>query len=326
MAFLIRFNRFLGKYYPYLTVGCVLIGLAFSGTLSVLSRITVPLFTFITFANTLGGGYRDLWQVVRHPRPVITVLLLLHAAMPLAAMGLGNLLFPQAPLFTIGLILEYSIPTAVASLMWAGMSGGNTTLALSVLLLDTVLSPVVVPLSLRVLAGSVVEMDAAGMMGDMLIMVGIPALLAMALYDGTRGRVAKTVKPALEPFAKLSLLTVIMANATSCAPFLKDLNRTLLLVILAAIALCFFGYLLGFYAGVLQKEPFPAAMSMAINTGMRNISAGAVLAAQYFPPDVLFPVAFSPLFLQVSAATVVHMLQRTRQGRAWRATQHSPTS
>ena len=326
MDFLIRSNRFLGKYYPFFTVGCVLLGLLFSGTLSHLNRITVPLFAFITFANSLGGGYRDLFQVVRHPTPVITVFLLLHAVMPVIAMGLGTLLFPDSPLFTIGMILEYSIPTEVASLMWAGMASGSVSLTLSILLLDTILSPVVVPLTLRVLVGSVVKMDVGGMMGDMLIMVGIPALVAMALYDKTRGRVAKTVKPALDPFAKLGLLLVIVANATNCVPFLKQIDGTLLLVIAATIGLCFFGYFLGFYVGLLQKKPFPVAMSMAINTGMRNTSVGGVLAAQYFPPEVIFPVAFTPLFLQISVATVTRILLRTRQGRAWQAAQQAESA
>ena len=165
----------------------------------------------------------------------------------------------------------------------------------------------------------------ASMMGDMLIMVGIPALVAMALYDKTRGRVAKTVKPALDPFAKLGLLLVIVANATNCVPFLKQIDGTLLLVIAATIGLCFFGYFLGFYVGLLQKKPFPVAMSMAINTGMRNTSVGGVLAAQYFPPEVIFPVAFTPLFLQISVATVTRILLRTRQGRAWQAAQQAET-
>ena len=261
---------------------------------------------------------------MRHPRPVITVFLLLHVVMPLIALGAGNLLFPDAPLFTMGLILEYSIPTAVASLMWASMSGGSTTLTLSILLLDTILSPVVVPLTLRVLVGSVVKMDAAGMMGDMLIMVGIPAILAMALYDGTHSRVAKTVKPVLDPFAKLGLLVVIVANATNCAPFLRQLNGTLALVILATVVLCLFGYFLGFWVGVIQKEPFSTAMSMAVNTGMRNTSVGGVLAAQYFPPEVIFPVAFTPLFLQISVATVTRILLRTSRGRAFQQESASP--
>jgi predicted Na+-dependent transporter len=41
---------------------------------------------------------------------------------------------------------------------------------------------------------------------------------------------------------------------------------------------------------------------------MRNISAGAVLAAEYFPPEVLFPVAFSPLFLQLTTSVVAKLL------------------
>lgn len=321
MSRLTRLNQLLGRYYPYFTVGCVLLGVLSPGLLSGLNQITVPLFAFITFSNSLGGGYGDLFRVARHPRPVLTVLFLLHIVMPLIAMGLGSFLFPNAPLFTLGLILEYAIPTAVASLMWTGMSGGSISLCLSVLLLDTILSPLVVPLTLRLLAGSVVEMDGAGMMGNLMLMVGIPALLAMALHDGTHGRIAKTVKPALDPFAKISLLVVIVANATSCAPFLQDMNGTLFLVMLATVTLCLLGYFLGFYAALAQKEPYPIAITMALTAGMRNISAGAVLAAQYFPPEVIFPVAFTPLFLQVSAATVTRILSKTKQGRAW-AAQH----
>lgn len=325
MNMLIRLNQFLGRYYPFFTVGCVGLGLLFSDTLSVLTRISVPLFAFITFSNSLGGGFRDLFRVVRHPRSVLTVLILLHIVMPLVAMGAGTLLFPDAPLFTLGLILEYAIPTAVASLMWTGMSGGSISLCLSVLLLDTVLSPLVVPLTLRLLAGSVVEMDATGMVGNLMIMVGLPALLAMALHDGTQRRVAKTVKPVLDPFAKLGLLLIIIANATGCAPFLREMNRTLLLVMLATVLLCLFGYFLGFYVSLAQKESFSTAITMALTTGMRNISAGAVLAAQYFPAEVMFPVAFTPLFLQVSAATVTRILLHTRQGRAWQTRQESNT-
>ena len=95
----------------------------------------------ITFVNTLGGGYRDLFRAVRRPGPVLSVFLLLHVLMPVIAMVLGNLLFPDHPLFSMGLVLEFSIPTAVATLMWAGMTGGNVSLTLSILLLDTVLAP-----------------------------------------------------------------------------------------------------------------------------------------------------------------------------------------
>ena len=41
---------------------------------------------------------------------------------------------------------------------------------------------------------------------------------------------------------------------------------------------------------------------MAFGSGLRNISAGAVIAAQYFPGEVLFPVMIATLFQQMLAA------------------------
>lgn len=324
MQTLQRIDRFMGRFFPLFVLSFVILGLLFPAVFSRLNSISVPLFAFITFANSLGGGFRDLARAVSHPLPVLTVLFLLHVVMPLAALGLGTLLFPEAPLFTIGLVLEYAIPTAVASLMWVGVAGGNIPLCLSILLLDTLLSPFVIPLTMRLLAGSVVQMDAWGMMRDLLLMVALPALAAMTIYQLTRGRCASTWKPRLSPFAKAGLLLVIMGNATGCAPFLRNLNGTLVLVILTVFALCLLGFFLGYWAARLLGLPYDTVLTLSISSGARNISAGSVLASQYFPPDVLFPVAFTPLFLQLTMSLVVKVLLVTKPGRAWRAQKEPP--
>ena len=64
---------------------------------------------------------------------------------------------------------------------------------------------------------------------------------------------------------------------------------------------------------------FPTLVTMSLNSGIRNIAAGSVLAIAYFPSDVLFPVAFSPLFLQATTAVIVKVLHATAPGRAWAA-------
>ena len=79
---------------------------------------------------------------------------------------------------------------------------------------------------------------------------------------------------------------------------------------------CLLGFFLGYWAGRLLKLDFPTVQTVALNAGMRNISAGAVLAEAYFPGDVLFPVAFSPVFLQATTALIVKALRATRPGRA----------
>ena len=302
MQTLYRVNAFISRHLPWFVLGCVAIGLTFADTLSQLSHITVFLFAFMTFTNSLGGDFRDLAKVARHPLPVGVMLLLLHVVMPLLTMLVGNVLFPGAPLFALGLLLEFSIPTAITSLMWVGIGGGDMPLCLAVVLLDTLLSPFIVPLSLRLFSGSVVEMDAASMMVDLLFMVAIPAVIAMSLHQKTHGRVKTTLKPRLEPFSKLALLLLITINATGCASFLRDIDRTLILVIVSLISLCLFAFFLGYWAGRALHLPFPSVLSTSMVSGSRNISAGAVLAAQYFPAEVMFPVVAGTLFQQILAA------------------------
>ncbi len=317
MSPLEKLDAFLGKHMAVLIVAFVLVGITFPDIFSPINDYTMALFAFMTFANSLGGGFREMADVARRPLPVVVIFAILHVIMPLLALAAGELLFPEAPLFTTGLVLEYAIPTGVASLLWVSIGRGNTSMCLSVVLLDTLLAPFVIPLTLRVLLGSVVEMDTASMVGNLMIMVAIPALLAMTLFQMTRGRVAATVKPRLAPFAKLTMLVLVLANATGCAPFLRDITPTLVKLICAVFALCLLGFFLGYQAARLLKADFPTAVTMSLNSGIRNIAAGSVLAIAYFPGDVLFPVAFSPLFLQATTAVIVKILHATKTGKAF---------
>ena len=317
MSPLEKLDAFLGKHMAVLIVAFVLVGITFPDIFSPINDYTMALFAFMTFANSLGGGFREMADVARRPLPVVVIFAILHVVMPLLALAAGKLLFPEAPLFTTGLVLEYAIPTGVASLLWVSIGRGNTSMCLSVVLLDTLLAPFVIPLTLRVLLGSVVEMDTASMVGNLMIMVAIPALLAMTLYQLTRGRAAVTWKPRLAPFAKLTMLVLVLANATGCAPFLRDITPTLVKLICAVFALCLLGFFLGYRAARLMKADFPTAVTMSLNSGIRNIAAGSVLAIAYFPGDVLFPVAFSPLFLQATTAVIVKILHATKTGKAF---------
>lgn len=319
MRVLNRANAFMGRHIAVITLCCVALGVLFPGEFSCLNRITIWLFAFMTFANSLGGGFYEMGEVILHPLPVLVTLLLLHVVMPLIALATGNLLFPSSPLFTTGMMLELTIPTAIASLMWVGIANGNTSLCLAIVLLDTLLSPFVIPLTLKLLVGSVVKIDTLGMIQNLVIMVAIPALAAMTLFQATHGHVSKTLKPRLAPFAKITLFLIIIANATGCAPFLRNITKTLVLVMLSTFFLSVFGYFLSYQAGRFLKLDFPTTETITLTGGMRNISAGAVLAARYFPGDVLFPVAFSPLFQQITTAVVVRILHHTKAGKKWKA-------
>lgn len=307
--------RFVDAHLPWFVLLMVALGLTFSSVFSALMGFLSFFMAIMTFSSTLGSGFRDLAGAFRRPVPVAATLLILHLLMPVVTLFLGKALFPEAPLFTTGLVLEYTIPTAVTSLMWVGICNADMPLAISIVLLDTLLSPIVIPVTLKALLGSVVELDSLGMLQDLVWMVAIPSVAAMALYQ-VRPETARALKPKLSPLSRLVMFLLIAANAGGCAPFLEELDITLVKVMAAVFLLCLLGFFFGYWAAKLLKLEYPARFTICFCAGMRNISAGAVLASQYFPPEVLFPVAFSPVFWQIIASVVAKLLQSTPSAKA----------
>lgn len=80
------------------------------------------------------------------------------------------------------------------------------------------------------------------------------------------------------------------------------MNRELLEIIFAILILAAFGYALSWIVAALFKQSRKITASMMFGVGMRNISAGAVIASTYFPAEVVFPVITATLFQQVLAA------------------------
>lgn len=309
MQYLSRFNVFIEKWMPLVTPSCLFIGVIFAAWLGRFAPLVPWLFAFLTFAGSLSSGFRDMKKIAMHPISLIVVLLILHIVVPVTAFLVGSLIFDD-PLLVTGIILEFIVPTGIVSLVWVNIYHGNSALTLSIILIDTLVAPFLVPFSLHVLMGSAVEISVAGMMKDLVLMIAVPALLAMALNHATRGRVKHTLSPKLAPFSKIGLILVVIINSTKVAPFFSQMTPALLLVTLVIFLLAVSGFFWGFLASKIFKEDNDGRVSMIFNSGMRNISAGAVIAGQYFPPEVMFPVMIGTLFQQILAAMAGFCLDR----------------
>lgn len=175
------------------------------------------------------------------------------------------------------------------------------------------LSPVILPLTLRLLCGSVVELDTLGMIRDLFVMIVVPAALAMVLCRLLGQSICAKAKQRLSPFSKLALLVIICANVTRCAPFLHELNRELVLLLCITLAMRLIGLGLGFLLSTLFRFPYPVELTVTVNSSMRNNAAAATLAAQYFPSEVVFSPSVSPLFSQLTSSLAVRALQKRQQ-------------
>ena len=248
-------NTWMTPKMPLLILGALALGLLFPDQIGLLCPAVSALMMFQTFANSLGSSVQDLGRVLSHPKPVLITMLSLHLLMPLAALGIGSMCFPDQPLYTLSLVLMEGSPAAVSSLMWIVIGGGSVELCLSIILLDTMLSPVILPLTLRLLCGSVVELDTLGMIRDLFVMIVVPAALAMVLCRLLGQSICAKAKQRLSPFSKLALLVIICANVTRCAPFLHELNRELVLLLCITLAMRLIGLGLGFLLSTLFRFP-----------------------------------------------------------------------
>ena len=72
------------------------------------------------------------------------------------------------------------MPSAVIALMWVTIYNGSSALSLSLVIVDTVLAPFLIPLTLRVIVGSRVQINTSSMIEELLFMIALPAVAAMS--------------------------------------------------------------------------------------------------------------------------------------------------
>src|SRR5699024_7676971 len=118
----------------------------------------------------------------------------------------------------------------------------------------------------------------------------------MILHEISKGKVHEKWSPKLAPFSKLALAIVIMINSSEVAEYLINIDSYLLKVAVTMFFVAASGYMIAWFIATRLKQSQENIISLTFSSGMRNISAGAVIAVQYFPGPVAVPVVVGMLF------------------------------
>lgn len=313
LAGLSRVNRALERIMPLITPTAILIGVLLDSRLHSFEHWVPWIFAVMTLIGSLKTSFGDLLRVLAHPSKLIVLMVILHVVMPLIGWGAGSLFFPDDPYLITGYVLLFAIPTGVVSVVWVTIYSGNLALTLALILIDTLLSPLLVPATLHVLMGASVPIETWSMMKGLLLMVVLPSLVGMLLNQWTRGRVNRTWGPPLAPLVKVGLFIVVAINGSTIANDLKHADARLAAVILVTLVTVVLGYLIGWGISAWRRWSLEDSIAVQFNSGMRNLSAGAVLAIQYFPAAVSLPVISGMLFQQLLAATFGYRIGRSKR-------------
>lgn len=305
-----RLGAFIGKHMAYFVPLCVVAGVLLPGVFGPLKAIVPLIFAVMTFQGALNNTFEQLLAVFRHPLRLLVILAVAEVLMPCLAYLLGSLLFGDNVNLLTGVVLEYSVPIAVISFMWVGIYDGDGPLCLASILVSTVISPVSIPVTLSVLLGASIHIDAMSMVGDMVAMIALPALAGMLVNELTRGWGHERLSPVLSPASRLITIVLITANSTSMSEYVLNMTWERLEVALFILVFATSGFFWGLLAARILHGSQPLLATMSFTCGMRNISSGAVIAAQYFPGETVFPVMCGTLFQQILAATFGHIIER----------------
>lgn len=305
-----RLGAFIGKHMAYFVPLCVVAGVLLPGVFGPLKAIVPLIFAVMTFQGALNNTFKQLLAVFRHPLRLLVILAVAEVLMPCLAYLLGSLLFGDNVNLLTGVVLEYSVPIAVLSFMWVGIYDGDGPLCLASILVSTVISPVSIPVTLSVLLGASIHIDAMSMVGDMVVMIALPALAGMLVNELTRGWGHERLSPVLSPASRLITIVLITANSTSMSEYVLNMTWQRLEVALFILVFATSGFFWGLLAARILHGSQPLLVTMSFTCGLRNISSGAVIAAQYFPGETVFPVMCGTLFQQILAATFGHIIER----------------
>jgi predicted Na+-dependent transporter len=116
--------------------------------------------------------------------------------MPFWAYFLSTIIFHNH-LLTIGFVISVAIPTGVTSLIWINMCKGNFPLGLSIILIDTLLAPFILPALLYIFVGETIAINTASIVFDLLWMIVLPSVIGILVNECKKGNIQEFSKIAV---------------------------------------------------------------------------------------------------------------------------------
>jgi len=305
--FLHALNNLLGHLIPVTTPLAVALGFFFPDVFRHLRPFVPWLFGMMTFSGALKLKATELGASVKSPLPILLFFFSSHVIMPLFALFSSSIIFDKPDLI-IGFILLFAGPTAVSGFIWVTILKGDKALGLTFILLDTLLAPLVVPVTLYILMGADVAIEGSGIALSLLFMIVIPTIIGVTINETSKGKIPAVICPGFDPLSKICLMMVVAANSTAVAHNLKFNDPLIWKIALLCIILTVIAFMLAKLNGIIGKCGDEKSTSLIIAGGLRNNSVVMTVAVTFFPELTVLPTLLSIIFQQTIAAIMGRLL------------------
>ena len=296
------------RFFPALVPISLLIGMLLGGLLTLPHALSSLVFASVTFMGGLKMDFNSFAEVIKKPKAMLVSMFMLRLLFPLWALLISHLLFPNDVYIRTGLLLFSVLPIGINSVLWTMMAKGKVPLSLTVVLLDTFLAPILVPASILLLTGQLIELDAVGMMINLLLVIVIPTFTGVVVNQLSKGELPKKWNSKTGILSKLGIILVMLINGTNVREHFMTIDFGFILIVGAMIFLSVSGYLIAWFLGASVFKLETDDLKATVFTGLRNINVGILIAIGYFPTAVSVPIISTVLFQQMVCAFFANKL------------------
>lgn len=265
-----------------------------------------PLLGVIMFGMGLTLSPHDFRIVLSRPKDILIGCLAQFTVMPLLAWGLAWV-FVLPKELALGVMLVGCCPGGTASNVITYLAKGDLALSVGMTAASTLLAPILTPLLVWLLAGTMVDVDTLGMLQSIVYVVIAPIIVGL-LCQSFLPKLTKSVVPYLPAFSSIVIAYVVGIVVSHNA------DRLLvggLIVILVVMMHNLLGLSTGFLIGKLLHIPKPKCIALSIEVGMQNSGLASSLAVLHFAayPLATIPGAIFSVWHNISGALAAKLYQ-----------------
>jgi len=211
-----RPNLLRRQWFLFALAGVLLIGLAFSKPLQILSELPwlrACVVATVLFLMALPLEFSSMWAALRRPAPTLLAIAISFCLLPVFA-WLVSLTLTET--LAVGLLVTAATPCTLASAaVWTRRAGGNDAVALMVTIFTNLTCFLVTPALLLITTGRRgVELPAGEMIAKLGLLVVLPIVLGQLIrLRRPIGEWATRRKVTLSTLAQCGILFMVMVGA-----------------------------------------------------------------------------------------------------------------
>ena len=246
-----------------------------------LTKLVVPAIQVIMFGMGTTLTFGDFVRVAKCPWAVATGVFLQFLIMPFVGFLLAKSFGFSGELAT-GCVLIGSVAGGTASNVIAYLAKANVALSVTMTCCSTLLSPLVTPLMMKLLAGRFIEIDVWAMVISILEVVLVPVIAGGLVRAIFRRQLDAHKAICDRVLSFVSMAGICYTILALTAPSRETFREAGVLIIAAAVLHNSFGYLSGYWLTRLLGRFLPFgetdARTVAIEVGMQNGGMAGALA------------------------------------------------